>query len=232
MSKNKVASVSPLSGLTQLEDLDLHWNDDIDDLSPLSGLSHLRRLILRRCAVGDISILSKLTSLQEIDLTECRIRDVSPLSGLSGLRQVNLYENDISDISSLTGLTNLRSLSLGDNPLDERAYENDLWTIAGNNPNAYIFYDSNPRPPTNVSASDGTHQDRIAVNWSEVPNGPRYTSYYRVFRTSSDHDTPTPISIWQTTTSYDDVDHRAWNDLLLLRARCHVRSGFRSRPIQ
>ena len=103
------------------------------------------------------------------------------------------------------GLTHLSILRVGWTDLNDKAYCSDLQTMLDNNPGLFLEYDPNPRPPTGVSASDGTYPDKVRVSWDPVCNGPSYTSYYRVSRASSQDGPKTPVSPWQTACSFDDT---------------------------
>ncbi len=62
------------------------------------------------------------------------------------------------------------------------------------------------RPPTGVSASDGTTTDGVQITWDSAP----MATYYRVYR--NDVNNPAfaiPISSWQTELSYLDVSTAA-----------------------
>ena len=59
--------LSPLAGLTNLETLDIAFND-ITDLSPLAGLSNLTELFVGFNAITDLSPLAGLTTLETLDI--------------------------------------------------------------------------------------------------------------------------------------------------------------------
>ena len=64
--------MSILSGLTQLQWLDLQ-NNDIVDVSPLAALTHLVFLRLAGNFISDISSLTVLTDLEVLDLRDNRL---------------------------------------------------------------------------------------------------------------------------------------------------------------
>ena len=117
-SNNRIADLSPLSGLNNLTSLNL-WNNNISDVSPLSGLNNLILLSLSNNNISDISPLSELISLTDLGLRNNRIADLSPLAGLNNLTSLNLWNNNISDISPLSGLNNLTSLNLSNNNISD-----------------------------------------------------------------------------------------------------------------
>ncbi|MCP4715253.1 MAG: hypothetical protein GY868_09065, partial [Deltaproteobacteria bacterium] len=57
-------------------------------------------------------------------------------------------------------------------------------------------------PPAGVTATDGTHSDKVAVTWDSVSGA----SHYRVYRNMSDSSaSAAALSGWQTDTLYDDT---------------------------
>lgn len=90
-------------------------SNEISDLSPLSGLTDLTELDLGDNRISDVSALSGLTNLTKLEMDSNRISDVSALSGLTNLTELGLGYNRISDVSALSGLTNLTKLYLSGN---------------------------------------------------------------------------------------------------------------------
>jgi fibronectin type 3 domain-containing protein len=69
-----------------------------------------------------------------------------------------------------------------------------------------------PGQPQNVTATDGTHADKIRVTWSSVSGA----TSYRVYRSDDSTFNITTDQIAETTTtSFDDVDHATNNPLEL-----------------
>jgi len=123
--KWKIEDASFLSGLTQLQSLDLR-NNQITDISFLSGLTQLQSLYLRNNQITDISFLSSLTQLQSLYLRNNQITDISFLSSLTQLQSLNLSENQITDISFLSSLTRLQSLNLSSNQITDYSFLSGL----------------------------------------------------------------------------------------------------------
>ena len=115
---NNISDITPLSGLTALTGLDLDGNE-IADISPLSKLPHLEWLILSSNAVSDLSPLSELTELGWLSLWFNNISDISPLEGLTGLTFLDLAVNAVVDIAPLANLTLLEELSLQGNDISD-----------------------------------------------------------------------------------------------------------------
>ena len=115
----KVRGISGLSGLTNLEYLNLSSNR-ISDISALSGLTKLKWLYLSGNNISDLTPLSGLTNLEWLTLGANSITDISPLSGLTKLVTLHLHENyALSDISAVSGLTKLTELMLGSSSISD-----------------------------------------------------------------------------------------------------------------
>jgi len=205
LNDNQIYALGPLSGLSNLRTLDVSDNQVLWDLSGLSGLTGLQLLDVHRNAVRDLGPLSGLAGLRTLVLRNNEVSNVKPLGSLTGLEVLNLHANTVNDISPLTSLTSLNHLDLTSNPLGSSTYWSDLQKVYDNNPGIWLSYDLNPGPPAGVSASDGTYPDRVRITWNELQDGPKYTTYYRVYRATSATDPKTPISAWQTDRTFDDT---------------------------
>lgn len=109
--------LSPLSGLTKLESLQM-MGLVIDDVTPLATLTNLKSLTIAEGEqLADIAPIAALTQLQALTLRGNLISDTTPLSGLTNLIYLDLEANLITDVTPLAGLTNLTRLALIDNPI-------------------------------------------------------------------------------------------------------------------
>ena len=100
----KATDLSPLKGLTKLKWFGLTHTDNISNFSALSGLTDLEHLDLAGTEISDVSALSGLVNLETLNLAYNRIVDVSPLASLPNLKDLQLHENNISDFSPLDRL--------------------------------------------------------------------------------------------------------------------------------
>ncbi len=204
LRRNRVGDISKLSHLTKLKRLSLEYNT-IEDLSPLAGMANLYELIIWGNRIVDISALSSLTAMQELSIGYNQIQDVTALACMKKLSTLSLINNDIKDISPLKSLTTLHYLRLRGNPLNNQAYEQDLFEISRHNTFlAGLDYDANPRGPEGLRGHIDTVSGVIKLSWSTVANGPSYRSYYRVYRSGSLAQEPVAISLWQSDTSFVD----------------------------
>ena len=99
-----VSDISALAGMTNLKSLVLMGTNRLADLTPLSNLTQLESLDLKTNAVSDLTPLAGLTNLQFLNLSGNFIQDVSPLAGLSKLTTLYLGSNPIKDYSSLASI--------------------------------------------------------------------------------------------------------------------------------
>ena len=209
LNDNRLTDLTPLSGLSNLRTLDVSDNYVLSDLSGISGLSGLQDLDVHRNAIWDLRPISTMTGLRTLTLRTNKISDIGPLSSLSNLEGLNVQDNTIDSISALSGLTSLKQLDLTSNLFNTDAYWIDLQKVYDNNPNLWLWYDSNRSPPTGVLASDAAYPNRVQITWYEVRNGPYRTTRYRVYRATSAGDPKTPISGWQEARSFDDTTAQA-----------------------
>ena len=158
---NRISDISTVSDLANLTHLSLGENE-IADISPLEELPYLMVLNLSNNDLNDVSPLARLTELALLYLDGNDISDISALAGLVNLEWLYLASNGIMDISPLSNLTDLRELDLRKNFLDRDAYC-DLETLGDSNPGMKLGYDPCPYPPAQVSASAGSHSDRVLV---------------------------------------------------------------------
>ena len=101
-------SMEPISGLTQLESLEIGIRRQSDvDLSCLSGLTKLSHLSID-CNVGgggdpiiDLTPLENLTELRTLDLSLAQIRDLTPLASLPNLQSVTILGPENLDTTPL-----------------------------------------------------------------------------------------------------------------------------------
>jgi Leucine-rich repeat (LRR) protein len=123
-----VSDLSPLTGLTALQNLDLR-KTAANDLSPLAGLNSLQTLDLLDTQVSDVSPLANLTSLKDLSLFGTQVRDISPLSGLQALESLNLVGTEVREVAPLAALSCLRTLYVSAKVSDLRPLEASLSSL-------------------------------------------------------------------------------------------------------
>lgn len=112
----RIMDLSPISGLTQLDQLFLK-GDGIDDISDLKNLTNLTSLWLNENQIQDIAAVQGMKKLSQLSLCGNRLTDVQAAMDLPKLRSLDLSRNDIETLpEDMSGLKNLISLDLSDNP--------------------------------------------------------------------------------------------------------------------
>ncbi len=106
-------------------------SNSFTDLTPLAGLTNLEELDLNRASITNLSGLEGLISLTWLSLTRASLTDISALAGLTNLTELYLGGNTITDVSPLSDLTNLTTLYLWGNPIEDTS---PLCTLQDQNP--------------------------------------------------------------------------------------------------
>lgn len=128
LTEKNIGDLSPLSRLTNLENLYLRGNP-VSDLSPLAGLTSLRTLDLFATQASDLTPLEGLTGLTTLFLDNTRVTDVSPLAGMTELTQLHLDDTQVSDISPLGGMAKLTELTLCGCPVEDISALRDMHSL-------------------------------------------------------------------------------------------------------
>ncbi len=118
LDDNNLTDLSPVSGLTDLEQLSVYKNPDLTDLSPLAGLTGLRNVGFDSSLVTDYSFMAGMTKLEYVRLFGVQEgTDLSALSGLTNVKSIAIDSNNFTpDLSFLSGMTGLQSLGLQVSP--------------------------------------------------------------------------------------------------------------------
>lgn len=115
----RIDSVEPLAPLTQLEILYLK-QDGIEDISPLSGLVNLEQLdVSGNYKIADIAAVRDMNKLKSLNVSINAVSDLSPVSGLSNLERLNAAKNQIEKLPDMSAMTSLKALDLSDNQLND-----------------------------------------------------------------------------------------------------------------
>lgn len=126
----KISDITPLSGLTKLEKLELDENIlDDKDLVNLETLINLKYLDLDSNKLSDIKSISKLINLEWLDLYDNLVSDLSPLSKLTKLNVLNISYNLIEDVQPLSNLSQLEYLNISRNEIINMEFISGLQNI-------------------------------------------------------------------------------------------------------
>lgn len=118
-----VESLEGLQYATSARQIDIGYTaykqgKKIKDLSPISGLTQLDQLFLKGDGIDDISALKNLTNLTSLWLNENQIQDISAVQGMKKLSQLSLCGNKLTDVQAAMDLPKLRSLDLSRNAIE------------------------------------------------------------------------------------------------------------------
>ncbi len=132
LEDNDLTDLSPVAGLTDLDQINVNNNPDLTDLSPLAGLTELRYVNFNGSPVADYSFMAGLTNLEYIELYDVQEdSDLSFLSGLTNAKSFFVSGNGqmcgVSDLSFLRGMTSLERIGM---PVGSDRDELDLSPLA------------------------------------------------------------------------------------------------------
>lgn len=140
LSFTTINDLKPLSGMPNLNQLDLllgeetaHLPDmnglsleqlnvrhgELEDLKSLEGLVGLRKLYLRDTTISDLSPLAGLSSLRFILLDNITVSDLTPLGDLQNLDTLYILNTKVTDLTPLKKLSNLRFLEIKNTPVSD-----------------------------------------------------------------------------------------------------------------
>ena len=99
LSKNKLQNLGGLSGMPQLQVLDVSENEVADVTQGLQAMPSLRKIILTKNKVAALDGFPRLPALHHIVLNENQVADLKQLDNLKvnpSLRQLDLVENPLT----------------------------------------------------------------------------------------------------------------------------------------
>lgn len=122
LTNDGLRDLHELSGLNQLESLDLSGNPIVYGLSQLGQKDKLKSLTVdgnTKQFIDGLSAVSSFTNLTTLSLQNQKLTDLSALSGLKKLTSLTLANNKISDVTPLGNLTALKNLNLDNNNIKD-----------------------------------------------------------------------------------------------------------------
>lgn len=111
LSGNAITDLSPLRGMTSLEQLQVTNNPDLADLSPLAGLPALELLHVFNTAVTDLSVATELPALRDLAF-RAPLDDHAVITQVPNLTTLTVYDLPVPDLPLLEEMDGLRELSL------------------------------------------------------------------------------------------------------------------------
>lgn len=139
LSAGKIKSFEIVSDLKSLKKLKLSGaTGSLMDISFLKNLTQLQELDLGyRCEVEDISVLQNCPQLTILKLSENKIKDISVLKTLTKLSYIRLENNQIANISALYALSDLKKVFLLGNEIPKKQIDD----FKQKRPDVEVFYD-------------------------------------------------------------------------------------------
>lgn len=121
ITDRQIESLSFLSGMSLLEELDLSGSRIGEGINLIGTLPSLTSLTMVDCGLSTIADLSNALMLKSLNLSNNAIGDISHLSGMTALENLNLSENAVGDLSTLAGLSQLKYVNLSHNAISSVA---------------------------------------------------------------------------------------------------------------
>ena len=129
-------NISFLEELTNLEELDLSRNYNLNDISAISSLTNLKKLNIESCDISELPDFSEITSFHEDDSdAEINFKNNYGLYDMSSLEETTFTALDISctsiyDLSVLATMPYLESFNASDcQNLEDLSYLNNVSSL-------------------------------------------------------------------------------------------------------
>lgn len=122
LKNDGLRDLNELSGLNQLESLDLSGNPIVYGLSQLGKKNNLKTLTVDGNGsqfIDGLSAVGSFKNLTTLSLQKQKLTDISALGGLKKLTTLKLQNNKISDVTPLRKLTALTQLYLDNNNIKD-----------------------------------------------------------------------------------------------------------------
>ena len=121
-----ITNIDALSNLNKLRSLKL-MHIQVEDLDALSGLTNLQSLeVSYDRNLTNIDGISNLTNLTWLELTHNSLKDITALRNLINVENLYIYGNEIEDISCLERLTKLEELRAYSNHIKDMSVINNF----------------------------------------------------------------------------------------------------------
>lgn len=133
-----LGSLSPLTALNKLEDLDLTGcRFDPEELKHLAVMPALKNLNISDCSLSTIADLENSVGLHSLNASGNTLRNLDVLSTMVTLRELGLQHNAVTQLDALKGLAQLETLDISFNAVEDlgplSGCENLTWLDASNN---------------------------------------------------------------------------------------------------
>lgn len=109
LDRNILGDLTPLSNISSLEHLNIYNNENIVDTTPISGLTNLKWIDMHFCNRGkqtvNVEPLSKLVNLEYLSIESNFIEDISFAKNLKKLKSFSCAVNHVTDLSAVEDLS-------------------------------------------------------------------------------------------------------------------------------
>ena len=105
-------TLTQISQITSLEDLDISGNTYVQSIDPLGRLTRLKSLHLSKTTITDLNPIRNLTELVELDLSYTPVQDLSALRYSDKMTKLMIGNTSISDITVIEKMPLLQSLDI------------------------------------------------------------------------------------------------------------------------
>lgn len=138
VSPQLLGTLSPLTALNKLEELDLTGcRFDPEELKHLAVMPALKNLTISDCGLSTIADLENAVGLYSLNASNNTLRNLDVLSTMVTLREINLQHNAVTQLSALKDLAQLEKLDLSFNAVEDldplSACANLTWLDVSNN---------------------------------------------------------------------------------------------------
>ena len=117
-----VSDLSPLSGMTELENLTCKQGP-VSDLSPIVSLVNLRYLNVESTPVSDLRPVSWLSALEVLICSGTQVKALKPLTNMTKLKQIEINNTPVRSIKPLFNLPALKNLKCFNTKISAKAVE-------------------------------------------------------------------------------------------------------------
>jgi internalin A len=143
---------SGMSALTNLQDLELYANP-ITSLPNLSGCSSLQVLVLDSCQITNISPVTFISGLVVLTASSNPLNAVLPnLSSMVSLQYVDFSSCGLTNITGVSGMTGLETIGLGNNNINNIDPLVSAYNAGSFRTSANIELNGNPMVSANASS--------------------------------------------------------------------------------
>lgn len=141
LQRNNFSDISALSGLTDLENIDFAFDNNLSDITPLTNCVNIKTITFFNDALHDLSPLRNMNKIESLGLGQCNQLNsdaINEIGKLTTLKTLNLSYTRVQDVNGLSSLKNLTSLNLTSNGIKNLDFVSNFTKLK----NFYCSYNS------------------------------------------------------------------------------------------